>query len=354
MSNIFREIKRVASQFFEREYWYSKRKVTHLWYDEDDSKWKDSSYPKNAKTVMNSTWEGETDIWYTVLLKLDHMFWNLRKYGVEKEWYIYSSDIQTYGTKEDKAFLTSKVVETAFREERKFKNIFLANADISKDLSDNSVIGFFLKYDEPHHTMYLTGKTNKLIPQDKIPKKKKFYTLESYKDENGKIIFESVLADQYETMKEYVIDSVVNEDVHECERVLSLRFERSMQDFLKQYDVKNFSAGSLNDLILDRIDEIGVNYSVADRLRLSKELKAHAIGNFVKCRDILHLRHLIKNLLKISNDDMKYDYMWVDIKDYNQRLLAMKEARVHYNADRKEAYHKVADFMCEKALRWWD
>lgn len=354
MLNVFKELKRLVSQSIEREYWYSKRKVTHLWYDEEDCKWRDSSYPKNARTIMNSTWEGETDIWYTVLLKLDHMFWNLRKYGAEKDWYIFSSDIQTYGTKEDKAFLTGKVIDAAFREERKFKNIFLANADISKGLSDNSIIGFFLKYDEPHHTMYLTGKTNKLIPQDKIPKKKKLYSLESHKDDNGKIIFESVLAEQYETMKEYVIDSVTNEDVYECARVLSLRFERSMQDFLKQHDVKNFNSGSLDDLILDRIDEIGVNYSVVDRMKLSKELKAHAVGNFVKCRDILHLRHLIKNLLKVSNDDMKYDYMWVDIKDYDQRLLAMKEAQVHYDADRKEAYHKVADFMCEKALRWWD
>lgn len=351
---IFRETRRVISQFFERLYWYDCRKITHLWFDEDDSKWHDSSYPKNARTVMNSTWEGESDIWYTVLLKLDHMFWNLRRHGEEKDYYIYSTDIKDFGTKEDKAFLLSKTVQKAFNEDRAYKNIFLANASISKDLSDSESISFFLKYDDQHHVMFLTGKTDTLIPQESIPKGKKLYTLKTHKDENGKITFESVLADQYKTKKEYVIDSVADSNVEECVRVLSLRFERCMQDFLRQYGIEDFEAGSLNGLILDRVDEIGIDYSVKDRMKLSKELKAHATGNFVKCRDILHLRHLIKNLLKISENDSKYDYIWTDIEDYDQRLLAMKEARVHYNADRKAAYHAVADFMCEKSLNWWD
>lgn len=354
MSNVFHNIKRIISQFFERDYWYNKRKITRFWFDEEENKFEESNYPKNARTIMNSTWEGESDIWYTILLKLDHMFWNLKQYGIEKDWYVYSSDINEFGTKEDKAFLTNKVIDEAFKKERKFKNIYLIDGCVSNDLSDDGRITIYLKYNYDLKTMYLTAKTNKLIPQEKIPKNKKLYTIKTNKDENGKITFEQVLVDQYSQKQEYIIDSEYNIDPKECVRILSLRFDRVMRDFMRMLDVDEIKLKRLNDMILDQIDIVGVEYSVKDRLNLSKQLKSHAVGNSVKCRDILHLRHLIKNLLKTSENDTKYDYMWVDIKDYDKRLSAMKEARVHYDTDRKSAYKKVMDFMCEKSLNWWD
>lgn len=354
MSNILKDIKRSISQFLDREYWYNTRKITHLWFDDEDNKWKNSTYPKNARTIINSTWEGESDIWYTVLLKLDHMFWNLKKYGIEKYWYLYSSDINDFGTKEDKAYLTNKVIDEAFKKERDFKNIYLTSGSVSNDLSDNNQIEIYLKYNYDLKTMNLTAKTNKLIPQDKIPKNKKLYTLKTHKDKNGRITFENVLADRYSQKQEYIIDSEYSVDPKECVRVLDLRFDRTMKDFMRLLDIDEINLKNLNDMILDQIDIVEIDYTVEDRMKLSKELKTHATGNFVKCRDILHLRHLIKNLLKISENDSKYDYMWTNIEDYNQRVLAMKEARVHYNADRKAAYHAVADFMCEKSLSWWD
>lgn len=352
--NIFRELKIIIFQFFEREYWYNKRKVTCFWFDDEDNKFKESNYPKNARTIMNSTWNGESDIWYTILLKLDHMFWNLKKYGNEKDWYIYSSDINNFGTKEDKAFLTNKVIDEAFKKERKFKNIYLIDGCVSNNLSDDGRITIYLKYDDDLKTMYLTAKTNKLIPQEDIPKKKKLYSVKTNKDKDGKIIFERELVDQYTQKQEYILDSEHNPDPKECVRILSLRLDRVIKDFTRLLNIDKLDLKSLEDMILDQIDIIGIDYTVKDRLKLSNQLKSCATGNFIKCRDILHLRHLIKNLLKVSENDTKYDYTWIDIKNEDLRCFTRKQAQKRYMEDRREAYEKVSEFMCEKSLSWWD
>lgn len=355
MLKMFRYLKRIISQFFKRSYWYGNRKITKLWFDEDTNKYENVSYPKNARSIMNSTWEGESDIWYTVLLKLDHMFWNLRKYGFEKDWYIYSSDINNFGTKEDKVFLTNKVIDEAFKKERKFKNIYLIDGCVSSDLSDDGRITIYLKYDDDLKTMYLTAKTNKLIPQEDIPKKKKLYSVKTNKDKDGKITFERELVDRYTQKQEYILDSEHNPDPKECVRILSLRLDSVIKDFTRLLNIDKLDLKSLEDMILDQIDIIGIDYTVKDRLKLSNQLKSCAVGNFIKCRDILHLRHLIKNLMRVSEDDTKYDYLWKNVKDNNdQKLLAIEESSRRYNEDRKEAYRKVSEFMCEKSLTWWD
>lgn len=123
---IFRNIKRIISQYLETEYWYRFRKLNHLWYNENDSKWHSadkSSYPYKARDILISTWKGEYDLWYSMLLKLEHMFWNLKKYGSEANYCFYQSDIEKYGNSKNKEILAKKIIKSAlFDEHNFFKN----------------------------------------------------------------------------------------------------------------------------------------------------------------------------------------------------------------------------------------
>lgn len=356
--NIFREAKRLISQHFERRYWYEWRKVPHYWYNDETKKYEDSSYPKNAKTIINSTWEGEYDLWTAMLLKLDHMFFNLRKYGAEKDYYFFSNDIETYGSDKDKEFILKSSLRKHFKKEN---TLFLFNIHTSDaSLSENGLIHFNIKLDNDKLILY--AEYNKEIPQNKIPKKKKLYTLLGFeKDDKGKSNIKWEFAKQYKTYttdEVYTWNRLANEDIADfiLDRV-AINFDKVVVGYLKTLGSKiKWNKDEYFDVqkILIELLDTSLELYVDDKSKLSKELKKHAIGNFVKCRDILHLRHLIKNLLKISDTDDKYYSMWRNVEDDEERAKKLKEAEQLYLNDREEAYKKVMSFMCDKSPRWWD
>lgn len=358
MSNIFKEVKRLISQHFERRYWYEWRKIPHFWYNDETNKYEDSSYPKNAKTIMNCTWEGEWDLWTAMLLKLDHMFYNLRKYGVEKDYYFYSNDVEAYGTEEDKKRLVKSSLRDHFRRD---DSLFLFNVHTDdKTLSENGLIHFNLKLKNSNVVLY--AEYSKEIPQDSIPKKKKLYTFLGFeKDKNGKTRINWEFAKQYKTNRFediYTWNRLADEDIGDfiLDRV-SINFNRVVVEYLKTLNnkikVNKDDYFDIQKILIDSFDTT-LGLCVEDISKLSKGLREHARGNFVKCRDILHLRHLIKNLLKISNNDSKYYNVWKDVEDDDERVAKLKEANELYVKDRKEAYQKIMNLMCEKSPEWWD
>lgn len=368
MKKFFKEIKRIISQFFEREYWYNHRKISHFWFDEDDNKWRDSSYPKNARTIMNCTWEGEWDLWCSMLLKLDHMFWNLKKYGVEANYYFYSGNIDKYANDSDKKILAKKVINSALFNFEKYSkdknkdkvNIFwLFNIDVDSQYSDNGKAGFYLKYSENSKKLYLTSKTNEKIPANQIKKKNKLYTIDSYIDKNGKKQWAHTEADQYRQKFGEVLETWNLSNIEEREDFIlnniDILITKRCRDYAKEaFDVDIEDNVDLMQVVLNRLDQCCPSFEIEEIPFLSKELRNYATGNFVKCRDILHLRRLIKKLLETSEDDMKYDYLFINESDEDKRNAGFKEAIERYNADREAAYKRVMDFMREKSQNWWD
>lgn len=322
MLKMFRYLKRIISQFFERSYWYGNRKITKLWFDEDTNKWENVAYPKNARNIMNSTWEGESDIWYTVLLKLDHMFWDLKKYGFEKDYYFFKNDIIKYGTKEDKRFLITGALKEAFKE---LNEIWIFDGNINLSPTETQGCFFYLTYDK--------NKLNLICAYKKEKEKEK---------EREKTIVESW--------------KIENDDFGSLAVKTDLNYSKAFKSFLDDLNIETVVKISyLADIILESLDVATYfNFAIKDINKISKQLRKYAAGNFVKCRDILHLRHLIKNLMRVSEDDTKYDYLWKNVKDNDQKLLAIEESSRRYNEDRREAYKKVMNFMCEKSLTWWD
>ena len=91
MITVFRELGRIISQFFETEYFYRFRFIN-----------------KNTRALsyLNSTWEGTTDIFRIMLVKVEHMFYNIKNHNdiapmyIEPEYFTFSQNLK----EQDKQF----------------------------------------------------------------------------------------------------------------------------------------------------------------------------------------------------------------------------------------------------------
>lgn len=361
---IFRNIKRIISQYLETEYWYRFRKLNRLWYNEDDNKWHNvdkRSYPYKARDILTSTWEGEHDLWCSMLLKLEHMFWNLKEYGNEANYYFYQSDIEKYGNNKDKEILAKKIIKSALFDEHKFfksHKLYIGSGQVDKNISADGKLSIYLCYYKDTRYLTLEVETAKVIPFEQIKKKNKMYTLKSYIDENGKKQFKHEETTQYkkraglEIEKWKILDDWTENETldYVLNRIDSLMNKR-LKEFLESYDIIWESITMLN-IAMNRLNQYSPQIEIKEIPLFSKKLRQYATGNFVKCKRILHLRRLIKKLINL--DDSKYDYMWIDEIDEEKRFQSMKEARVHYEADKKQLYYDIANYMLEYAENWWD
>lgn len=364
-----RRIKTNIEQFFERRYWYFWRPVWNAYYNEDTKKFQNSDYPKNARTVANSTWEGEQDLWGMFLLKLDHMIYNLRKYGNEKSYYFYSADVEKYANEQDKHRFAYKIAHTIYN-----SNIWIMNARTEdREFSASSNVHFYLTYDEKNdpYKIYLVAKTDELIPQEKIPKSKKLYTLDEKRDENGNFIgFDNKLADQFKSRETYIVHEwPVNKDEKLAGgktdfvvvNIVADDVFKQIKEFCDAHslivheDMLPYIHGEKTfiDLLMGLIDTVSIDIDISEIHLLSDELRKHAVGNFVKVRDMLHLRHLVKKLVNMSDTDDKYFNMWQNAYG-EERQKKVAEAYDLYNKDRKALIDEIASIMYEKAPRFWD
>lgn len=360
--SIFRTAKRKISQFFEIDYWYRRRKVSRYWYDEDDNKWHKrdkQSWPYRAQDILASTWGGETDLWYAMLLKLDHMFWNLKKHGNEANYYFYSFDIEKFANDNDKIILAKKVLKSALIDEHTAfasNKFWIGSVKVDKKYSDNEKLDVYLCYYPSTGDLALQIEANEVIPPEQT--KSKTYTLSSYIDENGKRQFKHEEAKQYrkksgrtlETWhlsKDWAEDETLDYALSRIDILMNKRLIERLEDYNAEWSFK-----SMLDIALGRLDQYCPELSIEEIPSLSRELRQHATGNFVKCQQILHLRRLIKKLLNV--DDSKYGCMWVNEPDDGKRLQYMKEAQAQFETDKKLAYQSVMDYMLKHAANWWD
>lgn len=350
--NIFRKAKRHISQFFETEYWYRFRKLHKYWLDDDTGRWEECAPQRHARDIITSTWEGEDDLWGAMLLKIDHMFWNLKKYGVEKKYYF--KDLSA-ATREDRRFLASKKLKDALSKE---KELLLCNTETDdKSISDDGIVNFYLKYCD--NEIVLVEKIHRQIPPKSIPKKNKFYSLDVWRDENGKIRYDmSREAPQYRSLESSEIARTAR-DLGDFAGVAWMVAEK-LGDYISRHgclkcelDFSREPSGLLEDILLERPSGFDVDIEIEDLPKLSPQLRKTAVGNFVKCRDLLRLRRLIKNLLAMDDMDDKYS-TWRNAETKEEKNKSFKADRENFQKDRKEAYRKICDLMCEKGLNWWD
>lgn len=362
-----RRIKTNIEQFFERRYWYFWRPIWNAYYNEDTKKFQNSDYPKSARTVADSTWEGESDLWGMFLLKLDHMIYNIHKYGHEKKYYFFPSDIEQYASEQDKYRFAFKVAHNIYDH-----NIWVLNARTEdREFSASSNVHFYLTYDEVNDPskIYLIAKTDELIPQNTIPKSKKLYTMKEKLDDKGNFIgYEHELADQFKDHEKYAVyDWAVSRDEKLTDskadfvvvNKVSIDVFKRIKDFCDLHNLiiydeyMKYVVGekSFVDMLAENVDSVDVE--ISEIHLLSPELRAHATGQFIKVRDMLHLRHVIKKLINISDTDDKYFNMWQNVYGEERHKKAV-EAQELFRKDKKALIDEIASMMYEKAPSWWD
>lgn len=354
---LFRDITRAVSQLFEREYWYSFRRLPSYWLDED-GKWKEGRKRK-ALDVTNSTWNGDYDILEAMLLKVDHMFWNLHKYSMEKNYYLLASDILKYGTESDKDFIVKKILKSMVGNPG--AKVWLYNAKCPKDISESGELQFYLQYDKDNRALDLVLATQmRMSEAEEKAYNKKHH---SYKLENGNI----VKADDIKRYKTKLLSYLdvwqheldENPEDFAFETVLS-EIGESVSEYFAKMNIEKpdgLDDVSYKELLLKRIDTniaSSVDFEISDMPKLSPKLREHATGSFVKCKNILHIRHLLKKALRYCDDTDAYDKDWINIKDDDERERRMLEMRDAFYAARKRAFVSLAEYLSDVGMNLWD
>ena len=354
---LVRDIKRAISQFFEREYWYSFRKLPNYWLD-TDGKWKEGR-KRRALDVTNSTWNGDYDILEEMLLKIEHMFWNLHKHSMEKAYYFFASDILTHGNNNDKDFFVKKILKNMVSNPG--VRIWLFNAECPKDISEDGKLSFYLQYDKDNYAFNLVLVTQMRMNEEEERSYNKKHP--SYKLEKGKIV-----KDENQTRYKTKLLSYLEVWHHEInEKPEDFAFEKVLQkigkSIIKYFDMNDIEKPedldkiSYKDLLLKRIDTniaSNVDLGINDMSKISIELKKYAMGSFVKCKNILHIRHLLKKAIKYCDDSDAYGKDWVNIEDDNERERKMLELRDAFYAARKKAFVDLAEYLADVGMNLWD
>lgn len=369
--NIFRELKRIISQYFETEYWYRFRQIPYYWYDDESGKYQKSKDRTRARDIITSTWNGENDIYGIMRLKLEHMYYNLKHYAWQANFYIDAFRFfEKEATDSDRSLFCRQIIDTreANPSEYEYSSEFdhfeqwtdgdttspkktkkCAYKDYENDwwigneetddpeVSESGLIHYYL-----YHSEYFDGwgwtttwgvkrSFDKQIPPETIPKKNKLYYVDFSKD------LEDREAPQYRHKKE--------------ESLFYFPSCYTFENIQKELDKRGIKINVVEGLLTG-----AQTMDVSDMKvfsQLSPYMKSCARGKRRVLTDLLALRHMVKKLDNMSDMDDKYYCMWKDLKgdEASKKLI---EAGELFNQDRKELLHKIADFIADNGGGWWD
>lgn len=297
MKNIFRTIKRHISQFIETEYWYRFRKVSFFWFDDETNKYVERK--ERARELTTITWDGDKDILGMMLLKIDHMFYNLKHYAAQADFYFDSYNILDHGTLDDKIWAFHRILQEYEWTSSK-KNKDWQNSQYNYVLDDGTHENRFVYgYDANDNPLYYVRRWN--------------------------------------------IDRTVEYFYGHKNHLLPLN---------KGLDVQDKTCLAIIEGVIKYV--YSVNIPVTEYHKLSSGLKPYARGNRRTLTDLLHLRHMVKKLYLMEDTDDKYFNMWGKVKDQDKQHELLIEAEKLYDQDRQELYRSIADHMASRGRGWWD
>lgn len=353
--NSIKKIKRHISQFFETEYWYRFRRLPNKRYDEDVQKFVESKEKTYARDYLTCTWNGEEDILNIMLLKIEHMFWNLKNYGNQSFFYLDAYNLMKKYRKNipqsDIEWAMAKLYKICLKEKLWIGNTYTKEylSDDPSDLindkehnSDSGLCHYYLTQQSDNAVKFIIGhETDSLIPTKEIPKKKKLYELV-----DGDL-------SKWKEAAQYRSAGFVEDFSLYADKKEPIEFFESLQKEINRHKIP---IKNVVDEILLGIQTFDI--SMTDYIELSSETQKLVRGNRRILTELLHLRRLIKRIQKIQDMDDKYspwrdDNTWKTMTDA-QKKSARNKAEELYLQDRKMAYRAVADFMAEHGMTWWD
>lgn len=314
-------LRRIIKQFFEINYWYCFRKLPYLHYDDDKKKF--VSTKSRAFHVSRETWEGARTILGESVLKIEYMFYVLKKHGVEVDWYMnmYSA---LKGTKNDKRLLAQKMINEL--DDIDLKKL-PSNVDCNKEYKTIKIPFIIFHENDWKITAYITNYYDKKW-KNIIDKKISFILLNDKERQQ-------INTSQF-SFKENTVDKLF-------ELIRQLNVDVGF-DFSKDEDVCNYIFNS------NRYEIIHINPYVYHNL--SNKSKQECVGNRKKLHDLLILRKMFLRLINISDLDDKYTKSWFGIPEAGTKEIL--DSQETYKKDVKELYMKLCNFMAENHDVWWD
>lgn len=315
---MFRNLKYRIRILFEQHYFYNRRKIWYKWFDEETNKYIWSF--ERAKEYMYRWFEGEWDLLNILELKLVHIWYKLKKDGNHLDWYI-----DTYQFAKKQATDSDRQL---FLDSIKHKSCYwLGNINF-----DNGFNSFDLLYESEKWRLIKSKHVE--IPSNEIPESRKHYMFDIETESFTKE------APQYKISEKITLKSYDKLDINEI---------------IKDIKELNIDIDVFKNICLD--EQIFIvtpqNYQL-----LSNYLKSKTRGKREDLKELLHLRRLIKNVSEIDSLDDKYTPTDSEI-EYYEKLGKDKEELYDkyyqlYLKDRKELYYKVANYIAEYGMGWWD
>lgn len=385
----FRSIVYRIKGYFEMKYWYWWRDTTTLWYNEDTKKWEKSS-KATAKDTIRSWWGADSDLLDMMLLKIDHMYYKIKKDGnhlwqyldayVFNEDYATPSDREWALKKSLKSFLDPKLAKDDYRVtvtknkqsvklSRWIGNIEEFDGHKLDKLESKISIGKPISEKEQTELEELrelkkTARSESglihyylvhIIPKDK--EDKNYYVVEENVDKqipykNSKSASYYAFDDKHDKLNDMFLP-IPDYKTKESKEVLTFA---DFESLAKVDEIIKEQLGiELNVESNFITDEQSLEVENSDFLVLSPKVREQVRGRRIDLIHILMVRHAIKKI--INHDDYADKYnTWLN-KEFDteeEREADLKRCKELYNEDRKALYHKLADILAEYGETFWD
>ena len=303
-------------------YFYCWRKIQTSWYDEEENNFKIST--ERSGSILKRTWNGDTGILSTMLLKIDHMIWNLMHYSYHKGLYILVCDFLENATDTDKAFIFHKIMTDYTSSDcESYRNFKLYRECFTDKKCTKFVKKAYGKYIYKNFTNYTT------------------------------------LCNQHD--KTYYIkhDVYYNGTEYEVEQSIVFMLNSDQEILLAELPI-NFTLEDVQNIIGCRFNvfesmlsyEQIISLTIEDLPKLGNLVKEKLCGNRVTINQLFKLRRLIKKVSYLDSTNDKYFNIWKDVKDNQEEKI--KEAQALYLQDRKNLYSQIFELMNDKGECWWD
>lgn len=387
-------------RYFEIKYWYWWRDTTRMWFNDETNKWEKGS-KMTAKDTIRCWWGAEADLLDIMLLKIDHMYYKIKKDG-HHLWqyldsYIFNED---YITPSDKEWALKKSLKTLM-DPKLAKNDY--RVTVIKDKHVTKLyrwIGNIEEFD--CNTLdKLEGKlaVGKPLTDDEVVKLEELREArKNARSESGLIHYELVhiIPKNKQDKDSYVIEESVDrmvpyknpkkaayytfdEEKKGITKVATSVKERFNNLFLptpsyrrkESKDVlvfDNFESLSKVDQLIE--EKLGIKLNVeanfimdeqtlivenSDFLILSPKVCAEVRGRRKDLIRILQVRRAIKKIRDHDDYDDKYNtWMYNEFDTEEDKRKDMKRCRDLYNEDRRKLYHSLADILAEHGETFWD
>ena len=364
------------------KYWYFWRNDTPLWFDEDGNKWINAS-TTHARDTIYSWWNADADLLGMMLLKIDHMFYKLKKDG-NHTWQYLDSFIfnEKYVTKSDKEWAMKQALKSLIDPKAAKDDYRVDKSKVKGTTYYSRWIGNVEEFDG-HELDVLEGKVIKGMELTEGMKQR----LEELRELRKSATSESGLVHYYIThvispTEDYYIVESTTDKIAVKDYYSTLEFKKKKMDFIPNPSYKTKERKTLLrfttfknfcdiDTMLEEylgkdkpifsseanflMDQQTFEVKNEDFKILSPKVRAQVRGRRQDLIHLLQVRRALKKILNHSDYEDKYN-TWCNNENLNdkERRKELLKCRKLYEDDRRKYDRELADILAKYGETFWD